>query len=97
MGTVQNRGFKHCENTEWSSVLVCGFREVGEIVVRIVDEGRVIIHRSNLVELLGLVTCEANELGQVAKLLILVRVRLTCALRSGKFGRIVWTGASVRS
>ena len=40
MRNVQNRGFKHCVNTELTSVLVRGFREVGEIVVRIVDEHR---------------------------------------------------------
>ena len=51
MRNVRNRGFKHCGNTELSSVLVRGFRDVGEIVIRIVDEHRVIIHRSILVEL----------------------------------------------
>ena len=81
---MQNRGCKHCENTERSSVLACGFREVGEIVVRIVDEGRVIIHRSNLVELLGIVTCEENEHGQVAKLLILVPSALDLRFEVGK-------------
>ena len=40
MRNVQNRGFKHCVNTELTGVLVRGFREVGEIVVRIVDEHR---------------------------------------------------------
>ena len=43
MRNVQNRGFNHCENIEVSSVLFRGFREVGEIVVRIVDEHRVIV------------------------------------------------------
>ena len=57
MRNVQKRGFKHCGDIELSSVLVLGFREVGEIVVRIVDEHRVIIHESILVELLGLITC----------------------------------------
>ena len=57
MGTLRNGRFKHCGNTELSGVLVRGFREVGEIVVRIVDEHRVIFHRSDLVELFGLVTC----------------------------------------
>ena len=69
MRNVQNRG----GNTELSSVLVHGFREVGEIVVRIVDELNVIIHGSILVELLGLITCGEGELGQVARLLVLVR------------------------
>ena len=41
MQTLRNREFKHCENTELACVLVRGFREVGEIVVRIVDEHRV--------------------------------------------------------
>ena len=34
-----------------SSVLVRGFREVGETVVRIINEHRVTVHRSDLVEL----------------------------------------------
>ena len=38
MRNVPNRGCKHCGNTELSSVLGCGFREVKDIVVRIVDE-----------------------------------------------------------
>ena len=54
-GHVLNRGFKHCGNTELYSVLVRGFREVGEIVVRIVDEHRVIVNRSDLVELFGFI------------------------------------------
>ena len=49
--------FKHCENIEQSNGLVCVFREVREIVDRIVDEYLVIIHRSDLVDLLGLITC----------------------------------------
>ena len=57
MRNVQNRGFNHCGNTELTSVLVRGFREVGDIVVRIVDERRVLIHGSIFVELLGLLTC----------------------------------------
>ena len=52
MRNIQNRGFEHCVNTELTSVLVRGFREVGDIVVLIVDERRVIIHGSILVELL---------------------------------------------
>ena len=51
MRNVKNRGFKHCGNTKLSNVLVRGFREVGEIVVRIVDEHLVIIHGSDLDEL----------------------------------------------
>ena len=57
MRNVRNRGFTHCENIELASVLVRGFREVGDIVVRIVDGRRVIIHGSILVELFGLKTC----------------------------------------
>ena len=57
MRNVRNREFKHCRKTELSGVLVRGFREVGEIVVRIVDVHRVIVHGSDLVELLGLLTC----------------------------------------
>ena len=76
MRNVRSRGFKHCGNNELSSVLVHGFREVGEIVVRIVDERRVTIHRSSLVKLPGLITCGEGGLGQEAKLLVLVRSAL---------------------
>ena len=55
MRNLRNRGSKHCGNTELSSVLVSEFREVGEIVVRIVDEYRVIIHGSDLIELFGFI------------------------------------------
>ena len=82
---MQNRGFKHCVNTELSSVLVHGFREVPEIVVRIVVERRVIIDGSILVEIFGLITFVERGLGPIAKQLVLVR--MTCAFRSGKFGR----------
>ena len=52
-------------------------------MVRIVDERRVIIiHGSILAELCGLITCGVRGIGQVAKLLVLVR--LTCAFRSGE-------------
>ena len=51
-------------NTELASVLVRGFREVGDIVVRIVDERRVIIHGSILVELFGLITCVGDGLAR---------------------------------
>ena len=76
MTNVQNRGFKQCVNTELVSVLVHGFREVGDTVVRIVDERRVIIHGRVLVELLGFITCVEEGLGQVAKQLVLERSAL---------------------
>ena len=76
MRNARNRGFEHCENTDLACVLVRGFREVGEIVVRIVVKRRVIIHGSILVELVGLITCGEDGLGQVAKLLVLVRSAL---------------------
>ena len=76
MGNVQNRGFKHCGSTELTSVLVRGSREVGEFVVRLVDEHRVIIHGSDLVELVGLITCVEGGLGQIAKK---ARRRAECA------------------
>ena len=76
MRNMQNRRFKRCGNTELSSVLACVFRAVGEIVVRIVDERRVVIHGSILVELFGLITCGKDGLGQAAKLLVLVRSAL---------------------
>ena len=76
MRNAQNRGFKHCGNTELSSVLVRGFREFRDIVVRIVDGRRVIIHGSFLVELLRLITCVGDGLGQVAKQLVLVQSAL---------------------
>ena len=73
MRNVHNREFKHCGNTELSSVLSCDFRKVGDIVVWIANERRVIVHRSDLVELLGLITCVEGGLRQIAKLLVLVR------------------------
>ena len=45
-------------------------------MVRIVDEHRVIIHGSDLVELFGLITCVEGGLDQVAKQLVLVRSAL---------------------
>ena len=71
--TCKTRGFKHCGNTELASVLVRGFREIGDTVVLIDDERRVIVHRSDLVELFGLLTRGVRGIGQVAKLLVLVR------------------------
>ena len=53
-------------------------------MVRIVDERRVIVHRSNLVELVGLLTCGRKELGQVARLLFLVRSALDLRFWVGK-------------
>ena len=84
MRNFRNRGFKHCGNTEQSSVLVCGFREVRDaIVVRIGDGRRVTVYRSDLVELFGL-TCVRTALGQVAKLLGgRAEVRLTRAFWVG--------------
>ena len=76
MRNVQNRGFKHCGNTDLASVLVRGFRDIGDTVVLIVDERRVIVHRSDLVELFGLFTRGVRGIGQVAKLLVLVRSSL---------------------
>ena len=77
MRTVQNTGFKHCENTKQSNVLVCVFREVRDFIeVWIVNEHRVTVHRSDLVELLGLITCVEGGLGQIAKQLVLVRSAL---------------------
>ena len=64
-----------CEH-DLSSVLVHGFREVPEIVVWIVDERRVIIDGSILVELFGLMTCVERGLGPIAKQLVLVRSAL---------------------
>ena len=66
-----------------TGVLVRGFRKVGEIVVRIVDERRVIIQKSDLVELLGLINCEEDGLGQVAKLRDAVR-SCACPVLSGR-------------
>ena len=64
MRNVRNGGFNHCENTEQSKVLVCVFREVRDFIeVWIVNEHRVIVHRSDLVELVGLMTCVEGGLG----------------------------------
>ena len=77
MRNARNRGFKHCGNTEQSSVLSCGFREVRDaVVVQIVD--------GDLVRLLGLLTRVETGLGKVAKLLgARAEVRLTRASGSG--------------
>ena len=49
-------------------MLACDFGEVRDItVVRIVDGRRVSVHRSDLVELFGLITCVETGRGQVAK------------------------------
>ena len=65
---VRHKGFRLCGNTERSSALACDFREVRDvIVVRIVDGRRVSVCRSNLVELLGLLSCGVRGIGQVAK------------------------------
>ena len=89
MRNVRNRGFKHCENTEQSSVFVCVFREVRDFIeVWIVIAHRVTVHRSDLVELLGLITCVCIWLGQVANLLdACAELRMSCAFRTGKFGK----------
>ena len=100
MRNVQNRGFKHCGNTELSSAPAWCFREVRDVVVRIVDGRGVTVHRSSLVELLwahNLCGGRTWPGSQVAKLLVArAEVRLTRALGSGKFGKTVRTGASVR-
>ena len=60
------------------------FREVRDFIeVWIVNEHRVIVHRSDLVELVGLMTCVEGGLGQIAKLLVLVR-RCACPALSGQ-------------
>ena len=54
-------------------------------MVGIVDVRRVTVHRSGLVELLGLITCVRTGLGQVAKFLeARAEVCLTRAFGSGK-------------
>ena len=60
-------------------------------MVRIVDEHRVIIHGSDLVELLGLITCGKTELGQEAKLHDAgAEWRMSCAFGTGQYGKIMW-------
>ena len=74
----------HCVNTDLASVPRSWFREIGDIVVRTLDERRVIIHHSILVGLLGLKTYERKELGQVAKQLDLGRNALDQRFQVGK-------------
>ena len=63
--------------------------------VWIVNEHRVTVHRSDLVELLGLITCVEGGLGQIAKLLAArAEMRMPCAFRTGKYGKNVWTSKS---
>ena len=53
------------------------------------------VHRSDLVELLGLKTCVESGLGQIAKLLAArAEMRMPCACRTGKHGKNVWTSKS---
>ena len=53
-------------------------------MVRIIDGRRVSVHRSDLVELFGLISCVETGRGQVAKLLgARTEVRLTRAFGSG--------------
>ena len=53
-------------------------------MVRIVDRRRVPVHRSDLVQLFGLIACGVRGIGQVAKLLVTrAEVRLTRAFGSG--------------
>ena len=93
---VRNRGFKHCDNTEQSSVLVCVFREVRDFIeVWTVNEHRVTVHRGDLVELLGFITCVEGGLGQRAKLLAArAEMRMPYAFRTSKYGKNVWTSKS---
>ena len=74
----------------------CVFREVRDFIeVWIVNEHRVTVHRSDLVELLGLKTCVGSGLGQIAKLLAArAEMRMPCACRTGKHGKNVWTSKS---
>ena len=66
MRNVRLRGFRHCGNTEQSSILAWDFRKIRDvIVVRIVDRRRVSICRVNLVELFGLITCGVRGISQV--------------------------------
>ena len=81
--TNEKRAKQRIQNTV-SSVLACGLREVRDIMVRIVDGRRVNIHGSDLVELFGLITCEEDGRGQVAKLLVLVRSALDPRFWAGK-------------
>ena len=67
-------------------------------MVLIVDEHRVIVHRSDLVELVGLITCVETRCGQAAKLLgARAEWCVSCAFRTGKYGKNVWTALSVKS
>ena len=60
------------------------FREVRDFIdVWTVNEHRVTVHRSDLVELVGLITCVEGGLGQIAKLLVLVR-RCACPALIGQ-------------
>ena len=97
---VRHRGFQHCGDTDQSSVLARDFREVRDVVVvRIVDRRRVSVCGSNLVELLGLMTCGVRGIGQVAKLpAARAEVRLTGAFASGTVRqRLLPTGMWSRS
>ena len=93
---ARNRGFKHCENTEQSSVLVCFFEKSEDFIeVWNVNAHRVTVHRGDLVELLGFINCVEGGLGQRAKLLAArAEMHMPYAFRTGKYGKNVWTSKS---
>ena len=74
MRNVRNRGFKHCENTEQPSVLVCVFFEKSEISLR----------SGSSMSIVSLPT------GQIAKLLAgRAEMRMPYASRTSKYGKNV--------
>ena len=57
-------------------------------MVWIVDGRRVTVHRSDLVELSGFITCVEGGLGQIAKLpRPRAEMRMPCASRKSKYGK----------
>ena len=79
-----------------SAVLFFEVRDA--IVVRVVDGRRVTVHRSGLVELLGLISCERTGLSHIARFNgIRAEVLLTRAFGSGGARQEMWTGTWSRS
>ena len=89
--------FSNIVRTPNSPLLSCVFfREVRDFIeVWIVNEHRVTVHRSDLIELLGLTTCVEGGLVQIAKLHgTRAEMRMPCAFRTGQYRKNLWTSKS---
>ena len=94
----QKSSWETCETEDSNTVgtpnnpvFSCVFREIRDFIeVWIVHEHRVTVHRSDLVELVGLIPCVSGP-GQVAKQLVLLR-RCACPALVGQGSAARWCG-----